>query len=156
MNWLLLTVSANKESWLKEVEAEYCKKLNGFCKFSTLSLKPKSLSRESRVEKKAIESAQIESQIEPTDFVILFDERGSELDSREFSHLVTQASESGKRRVLFIIGGAFGVSESIQKKAHKKVALSKMILNHHVAKLVALEQIYRGWTLIKNIPYHND
>ena len=76
-------------------------------------------------------------------------------DSYKNSEQLEKATTSGKKRIVFIIGGAFGVSDEIKKQAHLKVGLSAMVMNHLVAETVALEQIYRSLTILNRIPYHN-
>ena len=73
----------------------------------------------------------------------------------EFSALINSAQESGKKRGVLIVGGAFGVSEEIKKKSIKMVCLSDMTMNHLVAEIMLLEQMYRALTIINRIPYHN-
>ncbi|MNT79848.1 Ribosomal RNA large subunit methyltransferase H [compost metagenome] len=86
---------------------------------------------------------------------MLFDERGSVFDSIQFSKKVENILGSSKKRAVFVIGGAFGVNESVRSRADLKVSFSPMVMNHLMAQAVGMEQIYRAFTIIKKIPYHN-
>lgn len=94
--------------------------------------------------------------IKETDEVILFDERGKSYDSRGFSKELERKLGGGKKRIVFIIGGAYGVDDRIRAVAKSQICMSSFVLNHLVAQTVALEQIYRALCIYKNIPYHND
>ena len=83
------------------------------------------------------------------------DERGRELDSYKFSAEIQKAIEANKKRVIWVVGGAFGLSDDSKRRANVTLCLSKLTLNHLVAQTLLLEQIYRGLTIIKGIPYHN-
>ena len=77
------------------------------------------------------------------------------MDSIKFSEHLNRILGSGKKQVYFLIGGPYGVSDEIKKRASLKVNLSPFTLNHLVAQVVLLEQIYRGFMILKNLPYHN-
>lgn len=70
--------------------------------------------------------------------------------------MIEQIQNSGKKRSVFVIGGAFGVDETVKARAQKTICLSSMVLNHLVAKVVVLEQIYRSFTILGHLPYHNE
>lgn len=144
-----------KEEWFDIAVATYTKKINPFIPFEVISLKSSKTDRDDAQAKKKQESEDLLKKITSDDYVILFDEKGKDLDSLQFSKQIEAAQMSGKKRLVFIIGGAFGVSDEIKNRAQLKVSLSKMVMNHLVAETVALEQIYRAYTIIKRIPYHN-
>lgn len=150
-----IVVTSGKEKWLEMAKEHYIKKLKPFCDFTFSEIKTKSFSRQQAEQKKQFETEKLLSKIDPTDLVCLLDEGGREMDSIEFSKQLQSFLESGKRRVVFVIGGAFGVEDTLKKRANLKWALSKMVLSHHTAQVTALEQVYRGFTIIKGIPYHN-
>jgi 23S rRNA (pseudouridine1915-N3)-methyltransferase len=84
-------------------------------------------------------------------FLVILDERGKELTSREFSELLLRNSY-----ITFVIGGADGISENLKKRGNFILSLSKLTLQHDIARLVLLEQIYRGLEIIRGSPYHRD
>jgi 23S rRNA (pseudouridine1915-N3)-methyltransferase len=152
----LFHLSTAKEPWAEAAADLYAKKISHFAPFEIVHLKPKKLGRDSEQAKLQMESETILKQINSDDFVILFDERGKTLSSKDFAKVIDRSQQSGKKRIVFIIGGAFGVSDEVRKQSQQVVALSGMVMNHLVAQTVALEQIYRAFTILKNIPYHNE
>lgn len=156
MKFILLHASTAKEEWSQSATELYLKKLQHFVQFEIQSIKPKKLSRDDKDSKRQSESDAILQAINSDDFLILFDEKGAQFNSIDFSKKINQILNSGKKRAVFIVGGAYGVNDEIKKRAHLKISLSQLTFNHLLAITVALEQIYRGFTIIKNIPYHND
>lgn len=155
MKFILYNLATAKEPWAAEAAGLYSQKISHFVPFEVQILKPKKSSRDEAEQKKKEESEMILSSLVNDDFVVLFDERGRAFNSIEFSKKIEQILLSSKKRAIFIIGGAYGVNEDVRKRAQLVVALSPMVLNHLLAQTVAMEQIYRALTIIKNIPYHN-
>ena len=151
-----LFIGGDKEEWLRTFEREYETKLSRHYKTEIVRMKPSRDDRSQAEVKKKAESEMFSSRFKPTDFVVLFDERGEDLTSVQFSKKMEQWLTRGKSRMIFCIGGAFGFSDEIRKRADVVVSLSKFVLNHHVAQAVALEQVYRAISIQKNLPYHNE
>lgn len=156
MNIVLYSFTTAKEKWFDEAKALYEKKIKYFYKFESYSLKTKSLARDNKDEKLKAEALTLFQQLSSDDFVVLFDEKSTELSSVEFSKKLENWFMSGKKRLVFVIGGAYGFDESVKSRAQFRISLSKMTMNHLVAEAMALEQIYRACTIQKNIPYHNE
>ena len=93
--------------------------------------------------------------LKPRDLVYLLDETGTALDSLAFAKTLERDFSSGKSRVVFVVGGAYGASPALKKRADGMLSLSSFVLSHHVALVLVLEQLYRALTLQKNLPYHN-
>lgn len=144
-----------KEPWAEAACELYQKKISYFAKFEIQNLKPKKSSRDDAEYKRNEESALLLSHLSNDDYVILFDEKGQALGSIEFSKKLDVAISSSKKRIVFIIGGAFGVNDEVKNRANLKVNLSSMTMNHLVAQVMSMEQIYRAFTILKNMPYHN-
>jgi 23S rRNA (pseudouridine1915-N3)-methyltransferase len=155
LKWTLYDFKTSKEPWFDEAEALYLKKIKAFTTFEVVHLKTLKSDREEAEQKKKFEEKTLLEKITQDDFVILLDEKGKKLDSLAFAQLVQKTAESGKKRGVFIIGGAFGVTDSIKKRAQQSVCLSDMVMNHLVAETVLLEQFYRAQTILNRIPYHN-
>lgn len=155
MKFVLYNLATAKEAWADEVCELYKKKISYFIPFDIQSLKAKKSAREDADYKRNEESELILKNTSNDDYVILFDERGSTLDSLQFAKKIEGVLGSSKKRAVFIIGGAFGVNEEVRKRADLKVALSPMVMNHLMAQAMSLEQIYRAFTIIKKMPYHN-
>lgn len=147
--------SSSQDEWAQAAEDLYRKKLSVFADFEIRHLKPKKIPRDAAELKKTAESDFLLQEIEESDFLVLFDERGKEMDSLAFSKQVEKIRQSGKKRVIFLIGGAFGVDEQVRRRSQVQIKLSPMVMNHLVAKTMVLEQLYRAFTIIKGLPYHN-
>ncbi len=152
----LIYIQGTKEPWLESAESLYLDKIKPYCKTSVLKIKSSRFERADEKIKLQSESEQILEHLAPSDFFILLDQTGKSPSSLEFSALLRAKWDSGVRTVTFVIGGAFGVSDSVKKRANLTISFSKMTLNHHVARLVLLEQIYRAMMIMKNKPYHNE
>lgn len=113
----------------------------------------KSLSEESQKQK---EAAAILEALQPGDRVILLDEHGKELTSREFSDFISRTALQGIKRLVFVIGGPYGFSRGLYDRADGKISLSRMTFTHEMVRLFFAEQIYRAMTIMRGEPYHHD
>lgn len=157
MKCALYYIKGKGEPWAEEACQVYLKKLNGFLPFESKPIKAKQSDRDNAVDKKQAESKYFLNEIEPSDLLILFDESGRQFkNSREFSQNFIKILGRQSRRIVFGIGGAYGFSDEARTRAQEIWSLSHLTMNHHLAHVVALEQIYRALTIWKNIPYHND
>lgn len=152
----LITIQSSKSDWLDSFVEEYVEKINYFQKFEVVNLKSSKKSRSDSEAKKSEECEMLLKAIHQGDYVILFDEKGKALESKPFSDKIARLQTMGVRRITFVIGGAFGVGPDLKQRAQETWKLSDLVLNHHVALAVSLEQIYRAFTIIKNKPYHNE
>ena len=155
MKFVLMTFPSTSEKWEKEASQQFIEKINRFIQFEEIEIKTEKTPRDQSQLKVNMESKKLLSKINKDDFLILFDEKGKKLNSIEFSKSIEKTFMTGKKRVIFVIGGAYGVSDEVKNMADIKISFSDMVFNHLVAKIVLLEQIYRALTIIKNIPYHN-
>lgn len=113
----------------------------------------KSMSRE---QQKELEGKGFLSKIGSGDMLVLLDERGREFTSKEFAGYLEKLMASGRKRVVFLIGGPYGFSPAVYQRADAKISLSKMTFNHEMVRLFFIEQIYRGMTILRGEPYHHD
>lgn len=109
----------------------------------------------SEQQQKTQEGELLLKQLQPSDTMVLLDERGTEHRSVEFADWL-QKKQNTSRRLVFIIGGPYGFSEAIYKRANEMVSLSRMTFSHQMVRLVFTEQIYRACTIIKGEPYHHE
>jgi 23S rRNA (pseudouridine1915-N3)-methyltransferase len=157
MKIAVLSVQSKKENWLESVQELYSKKLRFFNKFDIEILKDRSAPREQRDLKVRWADEALLKRILPKDFVVLFDEAGVvPKDSLSFAKNLENLLQAGHSRLVFIVGGAFGVGPVLRSRCQKVISLSTLTLSHHVALTVILEQLYRAFTIIKKIPYHNE
>jgi 23S rRNA (pseudouridine1915-N3)-methyltransferase len=107
-------------------------------------------------EKKTLESAKLNQQLNPADIVILLDENGKEMTSAIFADYLVKLQNRHGKRLVFIIGGPYGFDEVLRERSVGTVSLSKMTFPHQMARLVFLEQLYRACTIINHEPYHHE
>lgn len=112
----------------------------------------KSLTEE---QQKSKEGEMILKVVSPSDDVVLLDEHGAEYRSIEFASWLEKKRNSG-RNIVFIIGGPYGFSPDVYKRANGKISLSKMTFSHQMVRLIFTEQFYRACTIIKGEPYHHE
>ncbi|HSE98334.1 MAG TPA: 23S rRNA (pseudouridine(1915)-N(3))-methyltransferase RlmH [Blastocatellia bacterium] len=93
------------------------------------------------------------SAIEQDPFVVLLDERGREMESRELAGFLEKHRMDGTRQITFVIGGHLGVSERVRERADFTLALSRMTLTHEMARVLLVEQIYRAFAILHGLPY---
>ncbi len=105
---------------------------------------------------KEAEAAVFEKYLEPTDTVVLLDEKGKEYSSRGFANQIQKWRNAGPKRLVFIVGGAFGFPPSMYARANAQVSMSKMTTSHQLIRIIFLEQLYRAMTILRGEPYHND
>jgi len=103
----------------------------------------------------AVEGAQLLARIPSGAFVVVLDERGRSLTSAALAGLLEQHMVAGTGEWVAVIGGAHGLSENVRQRADLVLSLSAMTLPHQIARLLLLEQLYRGCTIIRNEPYHH-
>lgn len=104
---------------------------------------------------KDTETEKILKRIKPNDYVVLLDERGSVVKSEEFAELIENRQNEGVSRVIFVIGGAYGVGEELERRANYTLSFGKMVWPHALCQVMLLEQLYRAYTILAGVPYHN-
>lgn len=107
------------------------------------------------IQQKTKEGELILAKTNPSDHVVLLDENGTSFSSEGFSGFVQKQMNSGKKQLVFVIGGPYGFSDAVYKRANAKIALSKMTFSHQMVRLFFVEQLYRAFTILKNEPYHH-
>ena len=145
---------------MKEVEAlisMYSKRLNHYVRFAITTIADvRNTKKLSEGEQKRMEGEAILRLINDSDHVVLLDERGQELRSIEFADMVQRRMSAGTKRMLFIIGGPYGFSESVYQRANSMLSLSRMTFSHQIVRAIFTEQLYRTFTILKNEPYHHE
>lgn len=158
MNITLITVGKLKEKYLKQAIEEYSKRLSRYCKLEIIELNdektPDNASEKEEQLIKEKEGKQILSKIKENAFVIAMDLGGKNLTSEEFSKFIEQNGVMGNSNIVFLIGGSLGLSDEVKKRANYKLCFSKMTFPHQLFRVMLLEQIYRGFRIMKNEPYH--
>ena len=158
MHIQIISVGKVREKYLKLGIAEFEKRLQPYCKLSSVELTdeqaPENLSEKELQIVKNKEGERILSKIKDTDYVIALDVLGKQHHSEAFAAAIEQLSFQGKNKIIFIIGGSNGLSDAILRRANEKVSFSKMTFPHQLMKLILLEQVYRAFKIMKGEPYH--
>lgn len=109
---------------------------------------------EEQVQREA-ESRMLMEALDPSDFVVLLDERGRMLDSPGVAELIMERANRGTKRMIFLIGGAYGVTDALRSRADLVWQLSQLVFPHQLVRLILAEQVYRACTLIRGEKYHH-
>lgn len=153
----VLFLGKTKQSFVSEGEKEYLKRLQKYVPVQLYVLSdPKNASKLSPEELKKAEGEIIMKNLDKGTVLVLLDENGSEFTSRNFSNWIQKRINTGPKSITFVVGGAYGFSEDVYKMAAFKVSLSKMTFSHQMVRMIFLEQLYRGFSILKNEPYHHD
>jgi 23S rRNA (pseudouridine1915-N3)-methyltransferase len=135
---------------------DYAERISHYMPFEIVTIpelrNTKNLSEE---QQKSAEGDLILRQIQASDTVVLLDEHGKEFRSIDYARWLTQKQQSA-RRLVFVIGGPYGFSETVYARANEKLSLSKMTFSHQMVRLIFTEQLYRACTIIKGEPYHHE
>ena len=156
MNIKLLAIGKTDNKALQSLIDDYTKRLSFYIKFD-LEIVPdiKNVKNLSESQQKEKEGELILSKLTPTDLLILLDENGTTFSSVGFSDYLQKKMKSGVKTLVFVIGGPYGFSDEIYQKAQGKISLSLMTFSHQMVRLFFIEQLYRGFTILKNEPYHH-
>ena len=151
----VFNVGKVRQSFIKEGEQEYLKRLQSTpLALSLVELGLDAPESRTPAEVQEREATELLKRLEPFDYVVVLDERGKRLSSKDFAALLDKQLVSGTRSIAFAIGGAFGFSEKVRQRASYVLSLSDLTLPHQLSRLVLIEQIYRAYTLLKGIAYH--
>ena len=156
MNITLLMIGNTSEAFVLDGYEVFMKRLKHYVKVKEVIIPDvkdrKHLNADQIKEKEAI---LILEKLAASNFSVLLDERGKEFTSVEFAGFLQKTMNAGTRELFFILGGAYGVAESVKQKADLTISLSQMTFTHQVIRLLFAEQLYRAMTILKNEPYHN-
>lgn len=130
----------------------YIARLSHYCKFNLVEVES-GKGDESQIRKK--ESESILKRVGEKDVLALLDEKGKEFSSVEFAKTVSHYQNISTKNLVFVIGGAYGFSDEVYKRANLKMALSKMTFPHQLVRIIFLEQLYRAFTILKGEKYHH-
>ena len=156
MNIKLIAIGKTDNKNLQALIEEYQKRLSFYIKFE-MEIIPdiKNVKNLSEIQQKEKEGELILSKVSPTDYLILLDENGKTYTSVEFANELQKKMNAGIKTLVYVIGGPYGFSEAVYQKAQQKISLSKMTFSHQMVRLFFIEQVYRGFTILRNEPYHH-
>ena len=156
MKTILILVGKTTDKHFQAGINDYAERISHYMPFDIVTIpelkNTKSLSED---QQKAMEGELILKQLQASDTLVLLDEHGKELCSIELAKWLEQKQQT-TRRLVFVIGGPYGFSEAVYKRANEQLSLSRLTFSHQMVRLVFTEQIYRACTIIKGEPYHHE
>ena len=156
MKILLLTIGKTKKKYLINGISEYQKRLRHYINFEMVEiLNVKANKKRDRSEIINYEGELILKFLKSSDYVVLLDSEANEFNSVKFAAKIQSWMLTGKKRLVFVIGGAYGLSFNVKNRGNEILSLSKMTFSHQMVRLFFVEQLYRGYTILNNEPYHN-
>lgn len=152
----LWSVGKPHDAYVKAGIDDFTKRLNNYfpAQWQIISPPKQSASMSDQLQKRA-EATAILPLLDKDDFLILLDERGKQFSSPELAEILQKRANESTKRLIFLIGGAFGVDESISQRANLNWSLSKLVFPHMLVRLVLSEQLYRACTILRNEKYHH-
>eukprot|EP00899_Mesostigma_viride_P018832 jgi/Mesvir1/26950/Mv20670-RA.1 len=152
---LLAVAKTSRGSPVEAVAADYAEKISRYCTFEQVLIRPNPKNANDVSVQLESEGEKVMQAIGVRDWVVLLDERGRTITSEQMAELLATAGDSGSSSLIFCIGGPFGHGNRVKGRANDQIRLSSMVLNHEVARIVLLEQVYRAWTILKGQAYHH-
>lgn len=157
MKIILLQTGKTNEKYVSEGIEVYSARIKRYSGFEIITVPDvKNSGYMSEQELKAKEGKKILESVREGDYLVLLDERGREFRTTEFSAWLEKKLNQPGKRLIFISGGAFGLSEEVYSKADMKISLSKMTFPHQLVRLIFVEQLYRALSIMKGSPYHHE
>ena len=156
MKITLLAIGKTDDKTLQTLINQYTKRLKHYVPFSFEVIPDiKNVKNRSEALQKKAESQEILKRLQPADALILLDENGKQYSSVSFSQFLQKKMNSGLKNLTFVIGGPYGFSDEVYERANGKLSLSKMTFSHQMVRVFFIEQLYRGFTILRNEPYHH-
>ncbi|WDF70132.1 23S rRNA (pseudouridine(1915)-N(3))-methyltransferase RlmH [Sphingobacterium oryzagri] len=153
----LVCIGKTDESFVQTGIENYVKRLKHYINFEILVLPDiKHVKNLSQDQQKSKEGELILKQLQPADFVMLLDERGKMFRSLDFSKFIEQKLVSSVHHLVFVIGGPYGFSEDVYRRANQQLSLSQLTFSHQMIRLFFVEQVYRAFTIMRGEPYHHE
>ena len=157
MKIVFLSVGKTNEKYLNEGISLYQRRLKHYTSFEIIEIPNLKKSQNfSKLELLNKEGVLILKNIKNSDHLVLLDDKGKEYNSINFSKKIQNWMLIGKKRIVFVVGGAYGFSKDVYQRGNEKLSLSKMTLSHQMVRLFFVEQLYRGYSILNNEPYHHE
>jgi len=147
MKFTFITVGKQNNSDIADVVADYTKRIGRYFSVEWKIIATSNVEKESELILKSLNN---------TDFVVVLDDKGNELDTMELAKFMEKRMIAGDKRVVFVIGGAYGFGENFYKRANFKWSLSRLTFPHQLVRLILAESLYRAISVIKKEPYHHE
>ncbi|MEL6811249.1 MAG: 23S rRNA (pseudouridine(1915)-N(3))-methyltransferase RlmH [Bacteroidota bacterium] len=156
MKITLLAIGKTDNKNLQNLIEDYEKRLKHYVSFNFEIIPDvKNVKNLSEEQQKDVEGKEILKRLSSSDSLVLLDEKGTSFNSVDFSQYLQKKMNSGLKNLVFVIGGPYGFGKDLYERAHGKLALSSMTFSHQMVRLFFIEQLYRGFTILRNEPYHH-
>ena len=156
MKFKLISIGKQHEKYIKEGVEDFTARIQKYYPAEwQIIAPPKNAASLSESELKKAESVLVLSLLQKDDFLILLDEKGKMISSVELSALLQQRANESSKKLVFLIGGAFGVDATLRERANFTWSLSKLVFPHMLVRLILAEQVYRACTIARNEKYHH-
>ncbi len=150
------SIGKNNEPYVKAGVEEFTKRISKYFKVEwTIIPVPKNAGMMSEMDLKKKEGEQVLSWLSKEDYLVVLDEHGKQLSSEGLADFLQARANSSHKKLIFLIGGAFGLDEAIIQRADFSWSLSKLVFPHQLVRLILAEQVYRACTIMKNEKYHH-
>ncbi|HTL83023.1 MAG TPA: 23S rRNA (pseudouridine(1915)-N(3))-methyltransferase RlmH [Bacteroidia bacterium] len=157
MKLIFLFTGKTEDRWVSEGMRIYHDRLGHYCQNEIIELpSSKNKGKMDKEQMLQAEAEQVLSKIGSGDKLILLDEGGKEMSSTGLSQWMNKQQLAGNKRMVLLVGGAFGFHKKIVERADQKISLSKMTFTHQMVRVILLEQVYRAFTILKGEKYHHD
>ena len=150
----ICSVGKANESYIKDGVDQFTKRISHYYPIDWSLITPSKLTDPVQIKKAEAES--IIKALSKTDILILLDEKGTMLDSPGLAKLIQQKANQSAQRIVFLIGGAYGVDKSIKERANFTWSLSELVFPHMLVRLILAEQIYHACSILANEKYHHE
>lgn len=152
----LWSVGKSHESYVKEGVEDFTKRISKYYPVEWKIISPaKQTVNSIEADIKKQEAQQVLNALQKDDFLVLLDERGKTFTSPALANFIEQRANESTKQLVFLIGGAFGVEETVTKRANLLWSLSPLVFPHQLVRLLLAEQVYRACTIIRNEKYHH-
>ena len=156
MQVILMLNGKTDQSFVSEGFSMFEMRIKRYVKFSTIVIPALKNTKNMPIEtQKNTETELMLAQLQPSDVVILLDEKGKQFSSVKFADYLQKQMNAGIKRLVFIVGGPYGFSEIMYQRSHAEISLSEMTFSHQLIRVIFAEQLYRAFTILNNEPYHN-
>ena len=156
MKLILAAVGKGHEAYVKDGVDDFTKRITHYYPVSWhLIPNPRNAAAFSETELKKKEGELIMDWIKKDDFLIILDEKGRQLTSEGLASYIQTRANNSTRQLVFLIGGAYGLDESVLKRADFTWSLSQLVFPHQLVRLIVAEQLYRACTIIRHEKYHH-
>ena len=146
MKFTFISVGKKNDSDIEEAVADYTKRIKRYFPVEWKLIPTSDKEKEAEAVLKTLDGG---------DFVVVLDDKGKELNTIELSQFIEKRMSASDKRIVFIIGGAYGFADEVYKRANLKWSLSKLTFPHQLVRLILAESLYRAISVIKKEPYHH-